>query len=97
MRDSQAGGTACFLIDRSLPGITLGQLAALRQAVHVACRRLSADGQSIRYLGSTFLPAQSRCLCLFEAADKGVVVMANETAQAPFSRVDEALGFSAPA
>jgi Protein of unknown function (DUF4242) len=45
----------------------------------------------VRYVGSVYLPRRETCLCLFEATDAELVRRANETAQAPFSRIQEAV------
>ena len=82
---------AVYLVERELPDITVEQLAATLRAAVAATGRLAAAGTPVRYLRSTFLPAESRCLCLFEAPDPATVRELNETARLPFTRVVEAL------
>jgi len=45
----------------------------------------------MRYLGSIYLPGRGKCLCLFEADHVELVRAANDTAQAPFSSIHEAV------
>lgn len=80
-----------YIVERSLPGLTCKHLPALRHALMEASRRLTASGSRVSYRGSTFLPARSRCFCLFEASDSGLVRAVNETAHVPFIAIDEAI------
>jgi hypothetical protein len=82
---------AVYLVERGLPGITTEDLAVTQRAAIAASERLSADGQSVRYLRSTFLPEESRCFCLFQAPDPARVRELNEVAGLPFARIIEAL------
>ncbi len=81
----------CFLVERSLPGMTHASLTALERALREATQRLTTPSAPVRYLGSVYLPRRDTCLCLFEAANLCLVREANETAQAPFSQIQEAL------
>lgn len=62
-------------------------LVALRRAAEDACRVLAAAGKPVRYLRSTFTPGESRCRCLFEAANGELVQEVNDAAQLPYSRI----------
>lgn len=84
---------AIFIVDRRLPGLTLEHVAAARRALAESSRRLSAGGQSVRYVRSTFAPAHGRWLCVFEAASRDLVRRVNEVAQVPFDSIEEALDF----
>jgi hypothetical protein len=44
----------------------------------------------MRYIRSTFVPEDGRCMCLFEARRVDDVKMLNEDARLPYSRVVEA-------
>jgi hypothetical protein len=85
-----------FAVHRYLPELTAGQLRALRRALAEAARRVSADGSAVRHLHSTYLPARSRCICLFTAVDADAVARANEVAQVPFTGIEEAVALPAP-
>lgn len=80
-----------YLVDRNLPGITMDQLAAAQKAAIETSQRFSSQGKQVRYIRSTFVPEESHCMCLFEAADPQLVKEVNEAAQIPFSRISEAL------
>lgn len=82
---------AVYMVERELPGITMEQLAAAQRAAIAASERFSAAGLPVRYLRSTFVPEDARCLCLFEAPDPVSVREVNEAAGLPFWRVVEVL------
>ena len=76
-----------YLVERSLPGITMRQLAAIERAAIESSERFTREGTSVRYLRSVFLPADSRCLCLFEASDERHIREVNDAAQLPYTRI----------
>lgn len=81
---------AIYMVDRSLPGITMEQLAAAQKAAIETATKLTAEGQSVRYIRSTFVPSESRCMCLFEAPNPEAVKELNDQAKLPFTRIVEA-------
>ena len=85
-----------FIVDRTIPGLTVQQLSIAQHAMVESARRLGGDGARIRYIRSMLIPGQSRCLCLFEADHRNLVRTVNETAQFPFSRIDEAVELVTP-
>ena len=85
-----------FIVDRIIPGLTVQQLSIAQHAMVESARRLGGNGARIRYIRSTLIPGQSRCLCLFEADHRNLVRTVNETAQFPFSRIDEAVELITP-
>ncbi len=80
-----------YMVDRDLPGITLEQLVAAQRAAIETSKRYTAAGKPVRYLRSTFVPEEARCMCLFEAMDPATVQEVNEAAGIPFSRIVLAL------
>jgi len=80
-----------YMVERDLSGITMDQLAAAQKRAIDTGQRLTAEGKNVRYIRSTFVPGESRCMCLFEAASPQLVKELNETAKIPFSRIVEAL------
>ncbi len=80
-----------YMVDRVCPGATIDQLLGAQRAVIEMSRRFAARGEHIRYLRSTYIPSESRCLCLFEALDARTVEEVNEVAKVPFIRVIEAV------
>jgi len=47
---------AVYMVERSLPGISMEALAGAQRAAIATSERLSAAGAPVRYLRSTFLP-----------------------------------------
>lgn len=80
-----------FMVERSLKGIPMADLAAAQQAAIATAQQFSADGTPARYIRSTFVPDSGACMCLFEAADAATVERLNRTAKIPFDRVVPAL------
>ena len=82
---------AVYMVERDLTGITMPQLAGAQQAAIDTSRRFTADGTAVRYIRSTFVPGESRCMCLFDAASAEHVRAVNDAAQLPYTRIVEAL------
>lgn len=76
-----------YMVERDLPGITMEQLAdAQKKAIQMG-KELSAEGRPVRYIRSTFVPGEDKCMCLFEAPNPEHVREANERGQIPFTRI----------
>jgi len=82
---------AVYMVERDLPGITLKQLGGAQKAAIDTSRRFSEEGKQVRYIRSTYVPGEARCMCLFEAPNAQCVKDVNEAAQIPFTRIVEAL------
>ena len=80
-----------YMVERELPGITNEQLAAAQKAAIETAQQVTDEGREVRYIRSTFVPEENRCMCLFEAANPEVVKEVNDKAQIPFTRIVEAL------
>ena len=80
-----------FMVERSLKGIPMDQLAAAQQRAIRTAADMSAAGTPIRYLRTTFVPESGRCMCLFESGSCDAVETLNRTAQIPFDKVTPAL------
>lgn len=76
-----------FMVERDLPGISMEQLADAQKKAIQAGRELTAQGREVRYIRSTFVPGESKCMCLFEAANPEWVREANERGQIPYTRI----------
>lgn len=85
-----------FMVDRYLPGATAEQLAAAQRAAIETGERFRTRDRPVRYIRSTFLPGEQRCMCLFEAPAADLVREVNEAAGLPFSRIVEALDLTPP-
>jgi len=78
---------AVYMVERDLPGITMEQLAAAQKRAIQTGKELTAQGKAVRYIRSTFVPGENRCMCLFEAPNPEHVREANERAKIPFTRI----------
>ncbi|HKD06559.1 MAG TPA: DUF4242 domain-containing protein [Bryobacteraceae bacterium] len=76
-----------YMVERELPGVTMEELADAQKKAIQTGKELTAEGRQVRYLRSMFVPGESLCLCLFEAANADNVKEANERAQIPFTRI----------
>lgn len=82
---------AVYMVERELKGITMPQLAGAQQAAIATAQRFTADGTPVRYIRSTFVPGEARCMCLFDASSADDVKKVNDVAQLPYVRIVEAL------
>ncbi len=82
---------AVYMVERSLPGITMEQLAAAQKAAIETSQQSTSEGTPVRYIRSTYVPEEAHCMCLFEANDPDAVKQVNERAQIPFNRIVEAM------
>ena len=80
-----------YMVERSLPGVTLEQLGGAQQAAISTSQQFTANGKQVRYIRTTFVPGESHCMCLFEAPNAELVKEVNAAANIPFTRVVEAL------
>lgn len=87
---------AVYMVERDLTGITMPQLAGAQQAAIATSQQFTADGKPVRYIRSTFVPGESRCMCLFDAQSATDVQQVNEAAKLPFTRIVEALDLTPP-
>ncbi len=83
-----------YLVERSLPGAQVEQIAAAQKRAIEAGKALTAEGKPVRYIRSTFIPGEHTCMCLFEASTADLVREANERAEVPFTRIVEAVDLS---
>ena len=78
---------AVYMVERDLPGISMEQLAAAQKRAIQTGKELTAQGRQVRYIRSTFVPGENKCMCLFEAPNPENVREANERGQIPFTRI----------
>ena len=74
-----------------MPGITPEQLAGAQGAAISTSQQFTGQGTPVRYIRSTFVPDESKCFCLFEAASQQAVRDVNTAAKLPFARIVQAL------
>ena len=82
---------AVYMVERDLPGITNDQLAGAQKAAIAGAEKSTTGGRPVRYIRSTFVPGEARCMCLFEASNADAVRDVNESAGLPFTRIVEAM------
>jgi hypothetical protein len=78
---------AKYLVERDLPGVTMEQLAATQKTAIRMGKELTAEGRDVRYIRSTFVPGENKCMCLFEASTPDDVREANQRGKIPFTRI----------
>lgn len=85
-----------YLVEHRLRDVGEGHLAAQRDALHEIALRLNAaadGGEAIRYVRSTVVAAEDRCICLFEASSEALVRRANDLAQVPVASIAAAVDY----
>lgn len=80
-----------YMVERSLKGIPMDQLAAAQQKAIRTAGEMTAKGTPVRYIRSTFVPETGSCMCLFEAESPEQVRSLNDTAGIPYQKVVGAL------
>jgi hypothetical protein len=80
-----------FLVERSLKGIPMEQLAAAQQRAIQTAEKMTSAGTPVRYIRTAFVPESGHCMCLFESNDAEAVKTLNRDAQIPFDCVKAAL------
>jgi hypothetical protein len=80
-----------YLVERSLKGIPMDQLAAAQQRAIGTAAEMTSQGTPVNYIRSTFVPETGQCMCLFSAGDAEQVKELNQKAGIPFDRVVGAL------
>ncbi|KFB11275.1 DUF4242 domain-containing protein [Nitratireductor basaltis] len=80
-----------YMVERNLKGISMEDLAGAQRAAIATAADMSANGERIAYIRSTFAPEDGRCMCLFESNDIEQVRRLNDKAGLPYSQVVEAL------
>jgi hypothetical protein len=78
-----------YMVERYLPGITAGELDEANTRLTAAVTALAAQGVEVRYLSSTFIPAEESCFYWFEGDGADDVRRACEEARVPFARIVE--------
>ncbi len=80
-----------YMVDRTLTGISMDQLAGAQKAAIETSQKFTREGKPVRYIRTTFVPGEAHCMCLFEAQNSTIVKEVNEAAKLPFTRIVEAM------
>jgi hypothetical protein len=87
---------AMFVTEGDMAGASAALIGGMHRALDTAARRVTAPNHPIRYLRTLYLPAEQRCIWVFEACDAATVRLVNDTAQVPFGQIAEAIEFLGP-
>lgn len=79
-----------FMVERDMTGTSLDALGCAKQAANEQARVMREGGTQIRYVRTTFVPGDGRCMCLFEADNEAAVRKLNDDAGLPYHTVTEA-------
>jgi hypothetical protein len=80
-----------FMVERDLKGIAMEDLAVAQKAAIATAETMREEGSEVRYLHSSFVPSDGRCMCFFEGQSADQVKALNDRAGIPYSGVTEAL------
>ncbi len=80
-----------FLVERYIPGDAQRTAVDIEARARAAAEAVTAEGTAITYLGSTVLPEDAACFCLFEAESALDVQQANDRAGLVYLRITRAL------
>jgi Protein of unknown function (DUF4242) len=83
-----------YLIERDVEGISVPDLHGLVAASMRQVARMREEGDLVHYLGSTFLPDEGLCLCLYQAKDATVLVGLSRAARLPVKRIVDAIALA---
>jgi hypothetical protein len=83
-----------YLVERYLPGVSEAELRAALTRLGEACAQLCAEGHSVRYVGSMFLPEEETCFCRLDGDSPRTAAKANEIALLPFARITAGLAIA---
>ena len=79
-----------YMVERHLPDFPPDQLPAAAAAAKQKSAELSAEGQDVRYVRSTYVPDGEKCYCLFEGASREAVAEVQTRAGLPYEKIHEA-------
>ena len=82
---------AVYLVERYLPGEPATELARVAHRAETTTAQLRAEGIPVRYMGSTLVPEEQTCFCLFDAPSDREVLAANDRAGLGYERIVSAL------
>ena len=79
-----------YLVEEYVPGLSEQELLRGRDRLTQAAAELSAAGEPIRFVGTTYVPDQETGFSRFEAGSRDLVERSCRRAGIPFARVSEA-------
>lgn len=85
-----------FLVERFLSGNPEAKLSVVADLASAAAAAMREEGTPIWYLGSTLVPEDELCYCLFEGPSAEAVAETNRRAGLTYERILEALWVQEP-
>ena len=85
-----------YLVEHYRPGFTAEGLEECAARVRAAALGIAREGEPVRYLRSTIVPADESLLCLLEAASDDLVRAVYARAGVPFERLTAVIADDAP-
>lgn len=83
-----------FLVERDVEGISLVDLHGLVAASLRQVARMREAGDLVHYMGTTFLPQDGLCLCLYQAKDESILMALSREARLPIRRIVAAIALA---
>ena len=80
-----------YMVERNLPNISMDELSGAQAAAIDKAAEMTTSGVAMRYIRSTFVPGDGRCLCLFEGPSAESVKQLNDAIQVPYETVTPAM------
>lgn len=80
-----------YLVEHYRPGLRVPGLKRWAARIRAAIDELQREGQPVRFVRSTVVPADESLLCILEAASEELVRTAYARAGIPFERISVAL------
>jgi hypothetical protein len=82
-----------YMVERYLPDITVAELDEANQRLAAATRALAAQGVTVLYVGSSFVPEDDSCFSRFRSASADQVRRVCAQAGVGFARIVETRDF----
>jgi hypothetical protein len=76
-----------YLVEHYRPGLTVDELRQWARRLRDTAVAMEREGEQVRYLRSTIVPADETLLCLLEAATEKLVRETYARADIPFERL----------
>jgi hypothetical protein len=86
-----------YLVEHYRPGFTAERLEEWAARVHATAVGMAREGEPVRYLRSTIVPADESLLCLLEAPSDELVRAVYARAGVPFERLSAVISDDTPA
>ncbi len=96
MTHAGAEALQAYLVEHYRPGLSVSGLATLAALVRDAAGAMQSEGQSVRYVHSTIVPAEEALLSMFESATEELVHEVYARADVPFDRMGAVISEGGP-